>query len=1645
MKTIRIFGWIWLGVVTLLLLISIAIQVPFVQNAIVQRVVDFAETKIGTPVSLDRISIGFPKRVVLQGLFVEDQQRDTLLYAGEISVDADMLALLSRRIQLNNVTLEQVTANAGRTADGTFNFDYIVDSFSDEGPPQEASGPGWDFTILEVALEQIKMRFDDRLDGNNVSLALGSLRITANEFNLSNNIIDLDGVAIAGVNTDIRKYIQRTAESEPEDTAGVAPGLVISVDRLDLKDIEARYSDTVNGLDISLDLGELRAGDQEIDMTKQMVTGGSSYLGGTFFSYHQLRPDTTNAVPPAPKDANKPEGERSWRIDMDQLTFAENSLQYYDFSTPRVPGLDPGHLWVTDLNFNVSNIALGDNTYRARLNSLSFHESGGLRITDLTADLQVDSTGAIVDDFHLQTAHSQLRFHLESQYPSLSSLGDDLKLATVAAAIDESYVGMADLNLLMPSVLPLIPLHFPDSGKISVDTKISGAVDDIIIERFMVGILDSTALNAHGNLRNVSTPDQLYFDLVLEEFRTTSVDVITLLPDTLLPQSLTLPRWVSIAGEFSGAPKRPDIMADLRSSLGALHIDAMLDFDTTSGQGYAGNVKVSQFDLGKLIRQEGMGVLDLEGSVEGRGMTMDDIDVYAKVTVNEFEFNDYVYHDLFVDGELEKSIFRASASMDDPNLRFDLKGDLDYGYAGVNKQYHFDLDLEQIDLQALNFLNRPLKVQLRLDADLDDADPMNLNGELAIHDAIFDNGEEIFRFDSLLVASVNQEGSSSLNIDSDFLHGAFTGTFDLPSLPAVLKRHFSTYYALDVDSTAPLDSQQFDFSLEILNTSFLTEVLIPDLERITPGEIKGSFDSNENRLELSVAINELVHSSIEATDINLDVTSNRNELEYAFTASNILAGALAVPEVEFDGTVAGDSIETGIVVYDSSRDERYVIRGVFRSLEDAYRFSLLPDHVVLNYDSWSVPDDNAVLITSNGFAAQNLELKFEDQEIHIRAPLGPDSTLNVTLEQLDLQSLVNIAVSDTLVNGTLGGEINVYGSEERGPLEATINIRNLSVQSEPIGDLHIAVDQPVAGQTLLNVRGDGPGLDMRVEGNYNATPGVPPQVQLLAEIESLNLQAVQPFVIRHVSGLKGNLKSNLTIQGFADHPDINGSMTFENAEAVPAFTGSALKLNNETIAFRESTLILNNFTMRDRVDNTLVLDGRVMAGEPYTLNLTARASDFELLNTGEGDNDLFYGQLWLNTTSKVTGTLAHPEIEMTVSLGEDSNFTFVVPQSEAGVMASEGIVVFRDRDKPDSRVAVDETDTLTVRAPFQGITLTSRIELNGKETFTIVLDPLTEDKLIVNGEATLTLDVDATGNMSLSGRYELTRGTYDFTFYNLVKRNFSIEPGSTIVWNGEPLNAELGITARYNINASPIDLFTARAQEGANLDQYRPRLPFLVFLNVKGNLLSPEISFSLDMPGQQQGAVGGSVYARIRDINTRESDLNKQVFALLILQRFVADNPFESQSGGTLQAAARTSVNRMLSEQLNRMTQNIEGMELTFDLQSYEEYQDGRASDRTRLQLGVSKRLLDDRLVVKLSGNVDIEGSGRQSNLTDYIGDLALEYKLTGDGRFRINGFYNSDYDMIDGELREAGVGLIYIKDYDTLRELLKPNNEKTK
>jgi hypothetical protein len=243
----------------------------------------------------------------------------------------------------------------------------------------------------------------------------------------------------------------------------------------------------------------------------------------------------------------------------------------------------------------------------------------------------------------------------------------------------------------------------------------------------------------------------------------------------------------------------------------------------------------------------------------------------------------------------------------------------------------------------------------------------------------------------------------------------------------------------------------------------------------------------------------------------------------------------------------------------------------------------------------------------------------------------------------------------------------------------------------------------------------------------------------------------------------------------------------------------------------------------------------------------------------------------------------------------------------------------------------------------------------------------------------------------------------------------------------------------YTVKASVLELvqdqLTGISQEERN--RYKQEIPVQVFLMMKGKLMKPDIHFRLDLPPDQRGVLNGSAYAKLNELNTQESELNKQVFALLVLGRFVPENPLTSGVGNVgLSDFARSSASQILSAQLNRLSeQYIAGANLNVGLDSYQDYSTGSAEGRTQLKLALSKQLFDERVKVQVGGNVDLEGRRSQANsLNNFAGDLKVLYKLTVDGRWQLMVFRQNTYEgAIDGDITKTGVGLVFMIDFDKL------------
>lgn len=336
----------------------------------------------------------------------------------------------------------------------------------------------------------------------------------------------------------------------------------------------------------------------------------------------------------------------------------------------------------------------------------------------------------------------------------------------------------------------------------------------------------------------------------------------------------------------------------------------------------------------------------------------------------------------------------------------------------------------------------------------------------------------------------------------------------------------------------------------------------------------------------------------------------------------------------------------------------------------------------------------------------------------------------------------------------------------------------------------------------------------------------------------------------------------------------------------------------------------------------------------------------------------------------------------------------------------------------------------------------------------MVIDEGNGDFIRMKGEALLSAGIDPSGNVSLTGSYELEEGAYELSF-NFLKRRFVIEKGSRITWLGEPTKADVDLTAIYVANTAPLSLVENQIPSAStgDINRYKQRLPFEVNLMMKGELMKPIITFDIILPEDENYNVANEIVEnvdlRLQQLRTEPSELNKQVFALLLLNRFVSENPFENKAsdGFNAGAMARQSVSKILTQQLNNLASDlIQGVDINFDVVSTDDYTTGERQNRSDLNVSLSKELLNDRLKVTVGNNFELEGPQQSNQKANNIaGDIALDYMLSRDGRYMIRGYRKNEFEgRIDGYIIETGLKFIITLDYNSFRELFKKKEKTT-
>ncbi|MGB4413405.1 MAG: translocation/assembly module TamB domain-containing protein [Paludibacter sp.] len=1640
-KTLKSILWVVAIFVLLFLVVAGIIQIPAVQNKIIHYATTFVSNKTHTRVEIKNVSISFPKSVVVEGLYLDDLKKDTLVYAGKVKVNIVLYDLILNKITINSFALENLDLNLYSTkTDSLFNYNFLLTAFADTTKVDAGKSnttSAWTFTLDNITLKNIRLRYDDEFGGMNVSASLKKSELKVNKIDFPNFVYDMDDLLVERLRATV--LMTESADKSPKKSTGRLSK--ITANNIQINNSVLTYGDTISKQSILAVIKRFELKKGTVDLENELVTLDKVYLAESDIQYK-----TIDSPAPAPTVKITVPSTNEWKVTIKQIELENNSLTYKVGNKPVIDNVfDTNFLKFHHLNLVASDLFYSSDSTKVSVNKFSAIDQNNFAISRFETDFSMDAHSVTAKKIIANTANSTIVGDVTLRFESLQSLKDSLPFLGLNVNLKKAIFTNSDILYFSPQ-LGTQEFFKNKRNRTVISGILSGQVNNLKGKNLVIRTAEKTVLETGFTIVGLPDVRNAYFvfpDMKLVSNR----QDIEMMVGSSIPQSINLPEDITMLVNFKGKMNSFEAILSLNSSFGGATLSATVDPD----ENFNANLGITDFDLGSLMRNKTMyGPVSLIADVNGHGLNAKTIKAQIKANVSQVYLNQYLYHNLVLDGSVSGKVFTGQVNLNDKNavLAFDGLANMTPG----QEKFKFHLNVQGADLQKLNFSNDDLRIGLNATADLKGGTVNNLNGTAGITNLILTHNGKKYALDSVLVVSVNEPGKSEFNFSSALIGLKYNGTGSPAALPALLVQFMNSYFPFTDINPLKKKSEPstFNFEIQLHNHPLLSEVFLPQLKEFEPGIIAGSFDSRKNELKLNATMKHILYGTTAINNLALDVNSDSTALNYKLSSSGISNTQINFVNFLFDGKLADKKITANISSIDNTGNKKLLVKSQITRDKNNYKLAFDPTNFYLMNNRWDIAADNYIEFGKQGFLIHHLFMQNVQSHINIASVNDKfNDDLNIDIKNFKLEDISGIVEKDSnLVKGNVDGNVLLKRVNNSYGIIADATINNLFVYNIPIGNLAVKAENPTGERFDIDVKLSGTDNNLTATG-YFIPNGGNNSLNIKAGIQSLSMKTVEAFSMGQITEASGTVSGNFLLAGRTDAPEVTGELTFNNAFMKPAYLNNRLELKHETVQLKPDGIYFSSFTLLDPNQHAAVIDGTVKMKNfsDFMLGLHVSTKDFLLFNTKASmDNKEFYGRMIIDSKIDVNGPMTLPVINARVKMKKGSNFTFAVPEDKLTSDKGEDVVEFKDLTALNS-ILFRDGEKVKAKSSLTGFDLSSIIEIDKEASLRLLMDPASTDSLVVRGDAALSFTMDRSGKMSLTGAYNLNDGSYLISLESVIKRKFDIIPGSTIIWHGDPLDAEISINATYFVRTAPYDLVADQMEGLSDIEKggYKQKYPFLVLLKLRGALLKPEISFEIQLLPEDKGIMGGAVNQKLVMLNEDPSLLNKQVFALLVLSRFVQENPLQTESGGT-STLIRSTVSNFLSAQLNLLSSKVvKGVDLNFNVQSYDDYQTGQAQGRTQVEIGLKKQLFNERLSVQLGGTVDVEGTAaKQNSASNITSDITIEYKLTKDGRFRLKGFRHNLYEgAIEGQLVETGVGVMYVRDFNKWKNFFKKTGKK--
>jgi hypothetical protein len=1360
---------------------------------------------------------------------------------------------------------------------------------------------------------------------------------------------------------------------------------------------------------------------RKLDLSLIQLDNGSVYLKKQKDSTSNLKFLTDFFSSP---DTIKTKG-KPWTVIFEKIAVNNLHFRYKNFLVDTLmKQVNFDDIDVKNFSTVVTDMDIDHHLFKGKISNLTLREKSGFYLKHLSGNATVDTNQILVQNMHVQTAHSDLKNYFRMKFKSFDDVNDHIE--------DRVYM---DGDFKTSRVASSDIAYFTDGLErvkfdLGLDGRIKGYVNNLKAKNLLITGGQATYIKGDFNLKGLPDWNNTFLELNFEQIATNKKDLdylysnFTGKPTAKVPDIIAKFGDVNFTGRFTGLQNDFVAYGAFKTRLGRFDSDLNLKINKAGKPSYSGKITTYNFDLGNLIDQSDVGRTTLVANVTGSGDNVKYLTEKLDASIKSIGFKGYNYSNVVLSGTFIKKVANAKISINDSNIKLDASGSID-----LNPKltaYNFEADITDANLHTLKLLKDTITLTTRITTNFAGNSLNNTEGQILLSPIRIVDPRNNYVVDSVYLSANGVGNVREISLRSDMADGSLKGNYDLATLPSYFKTIIKKYIpSLKTDIVTP-NPQQFSFNLKLKNLDPLLAMYLPELKVPDQGTFIGQFNSVAKTATLTGLIKTFQFGKTVFHDFIIDENTTDNDLELNVSLSRInFTDSLFIKNINIANFLRKDSLNFNVKLADKDATNQLDLYGLVKFGQDTTaRLSLLPSDVILEHQNWRITDKVNIKLLDGKTQVSGFELSNGGQKVRINGFISdnPADQLKVEFEKFRMSTFDQLTkAADVMLKGTMNGDVLLSGVIKSPVFDSHLAIDSFTMNKTLIGNVKIASSLD-SSRTQANVKMNivNRGLEtMNIAGAYLIGKETDDKLDFNIRMNQTEAVIFDPFVKDLVSNLKGTISSDLKLSGTISNPQLNGDITLENTGVTVNYLKTSYTVNHK-FSVANSVINVDDLVLKDIRGGEATATGKVDLNDLSNPDIEAvvNAKNFMALNTTFKDNRIYYGTAYATGRFSFSGPTDNMNID--IKAKTEAGTVFNIPLNTSSVAEDYDFIKF-----------VSHKDTAKVvnkpRA-FNGITLNFDLSVDEKTLVKITTD---YGKLEGSGVANnLKLNISSLGDFNMYGDFLISSGKFEFIAKDVISKNFQVTQGGTIRWTGNPNNAEINMKAIYEVRTDIKDLYSA-AGIGLPSEQVLVQADLIL----TKSLLQPIIDFDFNFPTDP--SIKDNLGTYLNDYNNR----TQQALSIIVTRRFNPGNGNGALATQTLNTAGE-AVSEFAFNKLNTLiSQSNTIKSLDLNIRSFND-------------ASASLRLFKERIV--LSGSVysttstsnDLFANNTSlfnSNFNNLSKDFSAQYFITRNGNLTARYSYRllngTVLNTIDQQLTAQyvnGLGLVYQRDFDTFGEFLR-------